>query len=276
MTDRFQELTAHQTLAQQFTPGEELPLTPEQLRTLRSLGFGHTALSAMTGASDREGFPFLDVALGNESGETMLMVVFGAGASYDSVPAHPVGVEDIRPPLAKDLFRTGPLTRTPSLDSLNVRPSFPYLRVDDVSVEQELERLQAEAEEKPERHQQLAAIRYYLHVMLWECERRWKELAGGVTNYKTLLDQLEHYRRPDETVCLVTFNTTRCSPSSTRLKIMVSAVRFCPSAHNYGCLSELLMTYGFLVAIVRRASATHPPHFVLPMMNPPILVACPR
>ena len=33
-----------------------------------------------------------------------------------------------------------------------------------------------------------------------------KELAGGVTNYKTLLDQLEHYRRPDETVCLVTFN----------------------------------------------------------------------
>ena len=29
----------HQTLAQQFTPGEESPLTPEQLRTLRSLGY---------------------------------------------------------------------------------------------------------------------------------------------------------------------------------------------------------------------------------------------
>ncbi len=29
----------HQALAQQFTPGEESPLTPEQLRTLRSLGY---------------------------------------------------------------------------------------------------------------------------------------------------------------------------------------------------------------------------------------------
>ena len=47
--------------------------------------------------------------MGNESGETMLMVVFGAGASYDSVPAHPVGVEDIRPPLAKDLFQDRPI-----------------------------------------------------------------------------------------------------------------------------------------------------------------------
>jgi len=30
---------AHQALAQRFTPGEEAPLTPEQLRTLRALGY---------------------------------------------------------------------------------------------------------------------------------------------------------------------------------------------------------------------------------------------
>jgi hypothetical protein len=30
---------AHQTLATQFTPSEESPLTPEQLRRLRSLGY---------------------------------------------------------------------------------------------------------------------------------------------------------------------------------------------------------------------------------------------
>ena len=30
---------AHQALAQRFTPGEESPLTREQLRTLRSLGY---------------------------------------------------------------------------------------------------------------------------------------------------------------------------------------------------------------------------------------------
>ena len=33
------QFEAHQALAQQFTPGEESPLTPEQLRTLRSLGY---------------------------------------------------------------------------------------------------------------------------------------------------------------------------------------------------------------------------------------------
>jgi arylsulfatase A-like enzyme len=33
------QFQAHQALAQRFTPGEELPLTPEQLRTLRSLGY---------------------------------------------------------------------------------------------------------------------------------------------------------------------------------------------------------------------------------------------
>jgi len=30
---------AHQALAQKFTPGEESPLTPEQLETLRALGY---------------------------------------------------------------------------------------------------------------------------------------------------------------------------------------------------------------------------------------------
>ena len=34
-----EQFEAHQLLAQQFTPGEESPLTPEQLRTLRSLGY---------------------------------------------------------------------------------------------------------------------------------------------------------------------------------------------------------------------------------------------
>ena len=34
-----EQLEAHQALAQHFTPGEESPLTPEQLRTLRSLGY---------------------------------------------------------------------------------------------------------------------------------------------------------------------------------------------------------------------------------------------
>ncbi len=33
------QFEAHQALAQQFTRGEDSPLTPEQLETLRSLGY---------------------------------------------------------------------------------------------------------------------------------------------------------------------------------------------------------------------------------------------
>ncbi len=34
-----EQFEAHMALSQYFTPGEESPLTPEQLRTLRSLGY---------------------------------------------------------------------------------------------------------------------------------------------------------------------------------------------------------------------------------------------
>ncbi|MFQ5915739.1 MAG: SIR2 family protein [Nitrospinota bacterium] len=89
------------------------------------------------------------------------------------------------------------------------QPVIPYLQrvPSDESVERVLESLQAEAEEYPERHRQLAAIRFYLHLMLWECERFWmRDVAKGITNYKTLLDQIERWRKPGERVCLVTFN----------------------------------------------------------------------
>jgi hypothetical protein len=43
--------------------------------------------------------------------------------------------------------------------------------------------------------------------MLRECEFRWnKNAAQGVTNQKTLLDQIERWRNPSERVCVVTFN----------------------------------------------------------------------
>lgn len=88
-------------------------------------------------------------------------------------------------------------------------PIVPYLRGrgSGISIERVLQRLQQEATDHPQRHRQLAAIRYYLHVMLWECESRWNENATqGVTNQKTLLDQIERWRKPNEQVCLVTFN----------------------------------------------------------------------
>jgi hypothetical protein len=74
------------------------------------------------------------------------------------------------------------------------------------SVEQVLEELQVDAARHPETMQQLMSIRYYLTVMLLECERRCHERAGGVTNYDALLDRLFVNRKSGEPLSIVTFN----------------------------------------------------------------------
>jgi hypothetical protein len=55
----------------------------------------------------------------------------------------------------------------------------------------------------------VAAIRFYLHHVLWQCEWRWNEVAQGITNYVTLLDQLRRSREAyskNKPILLVTFN----------------------------------------------------------------------
>jgi hypothetical protein len=139
----------------------------------------------------------------------MLMVVIGAGASYDSIPylGGNQGMAD-RPPLADQLFEARP-------DFSSAMEHFPHCQAiiplvqnlpSGRTVEQVLQCLQSEAKDYPKRHHQLAAVRYYLHVMLWGCEHRWRGIAKGVTNYKALLDLIARWRKPHEQVCLVTFN----------------------------------------------------------------------
>jgi hypothetical protein len=153
----------------------------------------------------------------------MLMVVFGAGASYDSIPqlrpgassklpahslADAVVAEQYRLPLANELFDNRPdfvraIQRFPKCQAV-----IPYLRQPPPgkTVENVLEALQTEASNYPERIRQLAAIRYYLHFTPWDCGRNWEAASRGVTNYKTLLDQIQRWRKPADQVCLVTFN----------------------------------------------------------------------
>lgn len=142
------------------------------------------------------------------------MVIFGAGASYDSWSTRPARKgqrtpywQD-RPPLADELFDperdefTEVTTRFPEC-----QPVIPNLqRPASGSVERELERLQTEAQEYPEGLRQLAAIRFYLQVMLWGCESRWRKHTMGITNYKALLNRIQRWRKASERVCLVTFN----------------------------------------------------------------------
>ena len=56
---------------------------------------------------------------------------------------------------------------------------------------------------------QLAAVRYYLHLVIRDFEAKWHEVHNGITNYVTLLDQVRRARKSGEPVCIVTFNYDR-------------------------------------------------------------------
>src|SRR5690348_4374911 len=103
----------------------------------------------------------------------MLMVIVGAGASYDSSPyffpksTEAVHVERFRPPLAGELFGNRDYfveTMNGFPDCLPIIPSFQRLRPG-ATVESVMERLQNESENDSVRKCQLAAIRYYLHFV---------------------------------------------------------------------------------------------------------------
>lgn len=152
----------------------------------------------------------------------MLMVIFGAGASYDSYPSlrPPVDImdtvssdrqnlEELRPPLASQLFDDREAFARIARDFPECQPIIPFVRHADQpgSVEQVLEDLQSNAKENHRRYAQLAAVRHYLQNIILEVEREWANVHKGVTNYLTLLDEIENWRsKHDEHVCIVTFN----------------------------------------------------------------------
>lgn len=138
------------------------------------------------------------------------MVVFGAGASYDSTSSFPLTRfpnHPNRPPLTDQLFEERPeFVRARALFP-RCLPIIPYFQnlSGGISVEQVLERLQVESSGDPERMRQLVAIRYYLHFMLSRCEKMWIDSKAGVTNYKTLLDQIRHSKQTQRDCLLCNF-----------------------------------------------------------------------
>jgi len=146
----------------------------------------------------------------------MLMVVFGAGASYDSV--HPtIGrtrergeFEHFQPPLANEIvdLRTNfgeAMGRFPECSALalQLRKALKAGR----QLEEELERLQRESREYPPLLRQLAAFRFYLQLTMWGCSLEWPKRANGATNYVALLNRIDRWRHArSEKVVLVTFN----------------------------------------------------------------------
>jgi hypothetical protein len=135
----------------------------------------------------------------------MLMVIFGAGASWDSYERlPPPNVNDARLPLADGLFdsRFGDYYRL----FPKCQPLIQRLQRPDVNVENVLEGFQSEESRYLARRTQLVSVRYYLNLMLARCQHDWTDrVTKGVTNYQTMLDQIAE-KAQGEIVCLVTFN----------------------------------------------------------------------
>ena len=140
------------------------------------------------------------------------MVIFGAGASYDSAQAFPSRSGtggSWRPPLAKELFIDknhvfGGFVRSyPKLTHI-----LPYLRqpANGRSVEEVLENLVEQSKDNPETLRELASVRFYLCELLHNVTQRWLGETDRVTNYAPLVREILRFNNSGEEICLVTFN----------------------------------------------------------------------
>src|SRR2546423_1007321 len=113
----------------------------------------------------------------------MIMIIFGAGASYDSVPSRPpdqyrrgiAGQWFSRPQLDNELFLPPGFLAESLRRFPQCKPVVPYLQSipEGITLEHRLEELQTEGDEDPQRRIQINAIRFYLHDVIRECERNW-------------------------------------------------------------------------------------------------------
>jgi len=141
----------------------------------------------------------------------MILVVLRAGASYDSVAAHPappsLEAEYPRLPLADQLFALRDEFRKASAIYAEVQTVLPRLppRASGSNVEEVLAALASEVERLPERKKQLLALRFYITRVIRDSENKWCDRNHGELNHATLFDLLDLYRGTEE-VCVVTFN----------------------------------------------------------------------
>src|SRR5712692_9733085 len=110
----------------------------------------------------------------------MLMIVFGAGASYDSYARIPPGTEsneiekNARPPLADYLFDLRFHDVIASSGFIQpVMGLIHHLNRRSASLEEELERLMSGVGQSELRARQFLALRYYLKEVLERCSSQW-------------------------------------------------------------------------------------------------------
>jgi hypothetical protein len=146
----------------------------------------------------------------------MLIVVFGAGATFDSDPARPVDPTKKpdwpgRPPVARHLFDVTNLTAREAA-TLFSRARATMLAADreiaaGANVEELLQALQDEADSHEPARAAMLAIRFYLQRICHEIPSAWSRDCAGGTNYVAMLDELARFSsRVGEGLCLITFN----------------------------------------------------------------------
>jgi SIR2-like protein len=144
----------------------------------------------------------------------MLMVVFGAGASWDSANFEPTDVTTTmhwRPPIGSELFADRRYFGLFIDKYWWVRPLVNRFRNarDSVTLEAELEEIQDASKGRVLTREQLFALRYYLQRVISGTCQEWSNRIHGNTNYVRLVDDVDsiwtHGRKGDP-VIFVTFN----------------------------------------------------------------------
>lgn len=136
-----------------------------------------------------------------------LLVILGAGASYDSIASLATRAVAGRPPLARQLFGAEYnqyVERHPVAG-----PLVAYLRdlPQGTNLEAELDRIQTEeAAASATRRRQVFALRYYLRDVLRDAAK-FESNAPAQTNYHLLIDRLLRWQeRTGARIALVSFN----------------------------------------------------------------------
>jgi hypothetical protein len=142
----------------------------------------------------------------------MLMVIFGAGASFGSAPPQPKPTlnEKWRPPLTAHLFDPtyGDVAdKYPASRPAIVRMQRALAEHPDALIETEIGKLGEEAAGNPEKARHLLGLRFYLNDLIESRISEWWKRLHGFTFYGDLLERLGTWRyQTDEEIALVTFN----------------------------------------------------------------------
>lgn len=143
----------------------------------------------------------------------MLMIIFGAGASYDSYfrvlpdTPDPDGLwRAKRPPLANQLFDESVYGQEANANN-RCTGIFPRLYGVE-SIEDKLEEISQERVEQWQIARQLVALRYYIRDVIQNRTNAWRQdCTHNATNHTQLFTMVEGWREVNkETVCIVTFN----------------------------------------------------------------------